>query len=885
MRPALSRSLILLALVAMFAALVATHTGAAVPVERSATIDVTFHSELAARISGPSTNLSNGITFDHAVWQDPIRMVGEPDIVIDKQDGIYVSGPGGSTTQASWFWKSTDDAMQWHLIGCPLKSNCQNGGGDTEITTANNGDVFASDLQSLTCNSALRSYDAGATWLTSEGCFPGTDRQWMGVYDPNNGPLGRRVYLSANGTAVGCYFLVSTDNPSTPAREDGLTYVPTDPVGNPDSGIGGSCNGRFAVNPVNGHIYVPGSGNTKVSLDGGVTWLARPRPALAAGGVGNFSTIVVDTAGNLWMSWTTGQDRVRLAYSTDEGQTWSPTMQVSTGPGSPLGNNPDLRHTVFSWPVAGDPGRVAVIFYGTSNTGNTTVGPGNVNALWNAYVSMSTNAMDPNPTWTQVAADEHPMHRSTICTGGTGCATNQTSGDRSLADFFDVDKDSDGRIYIAYNEGSDLSLVVPAADIYVGKPINAVIRLRTGPSLFAAKGNLLPTPTPANVTITAASVNSGTLSASGTQGLPPGNWAPDPAGDAPFPVIPMPSANHPALDIREASIGDDGTNLTVKLKMTDLSALDDALTAGGTPSWMVTWFQAKGGVGPTTTSGAPYSHQYMKWLGQSVFEYGTVSSINAPGLGAPQPKTLTYAPSGTATGTVTGNVVTISAPLTAFGLVAGDKLDQILAYSNVEHADVTVNDWADQVKSFSYLVGTPAASQHLSDGYVEVSMSPDFSGPSSVATLNPNNDTWTATIANSPNCGTVYARQVLSKTLYTFGALIAEGPSWDDVQAGPVATFQLCPTAVTVRSFVARRSGRAVVLRWRTASETQTLGYNLYRQRVKLNKRLIPSVGSSGGHTYVWRDRLPGKAPRYTLEAVRRDGSTVRLGRIAVSRS
>src|SRR5207249_8060144 len=89
-------------------------------------------------VAGPTTNLSNGITFDHATWNDPIRMVGEPDIVIDLNGGIYVSGPGGSTTQSSWFWKSTDKGLQWHLIGCPLKSNCQNGGGDTEIAIARN---------------------------------------------------------------------------------------------------------------------------------------------------------------------------------------------------------------------------------------------------------------------------------------------------------------------------------------------------------------------------------------------------------------------------------------------------------------------------------------------------------------------------------------------------------------------------------------------------------------------------------------------------------------------------------------------------------------------------------------------------------------------------
>ena len=45
---------------------------------------------------------------------------------------IFQTSFGGSTTQASWFWKSSDHGVQWHLIGCPLKSNCQNGGGDTE---------------------------------------------------------------------------------------------------------------------------------------------------------------------------------------------------------------------------------------------------------------------------------------------------------------------------------------------------------------------------------------------------------------------------------------------------------------------------------------------------------------------------------------------------------------------------------------------------------------------------------------------------------------------------------------------------------------------------------------------------------------------------------
>jgi len=733
--------------------------------------------------ASPTTNLSNGITFEHATINDPVRMVGEPDIVIDNHGGVYVSGPGGSTTQISWFWKSTDQGLQWHIIGCPDKSNCQNGGGDTEITIANNRDVFGSDLQTLACNSAIRSLDEGQTFTTSEACFPGTDRQWMGIYDPNSSSTGRRIYLAANGQTQGCYCLVSTDN--------GVTYLPPDPVNNPtavvDSANGSGCIGRFAVDPNNGDIFAPGDGGrTFVSTDGAVTWTARG----SNGAQGNFfAPIQIDTAGNLWQAWTEGSAAF-LSYSLDRGASWHSKIQVSTGPGSPIGASPDLRQMVFPWLTVGDPGRVAVVFYGTTDTQNDPTVPalGGPNAVWQVYTTFSTNALAASPTFTQVQATEHAMHRGAVCLGGfPGCLT--ANSDRSLADFFAVDKDPQGRIYIAYNENSDLSLVVPTPAEYIGKPIVAVIRERTGPSLFASQGNLLPLPAPANVAITSASASDGTISVSGTHGLPPGNWTTDPAGDAPFPVIPVTSANHPALDILEASASDDGTNLTFQLKMADLSAtaLADALTAGGTPTWVVTWWEGKNGIGPSgLTSGPFHSHWFVKWLGQSQFVYGTVSSINSAALGAPTPKFLTYTPTGTASGTVDGNVVTISVPLSAVGpLAPGDKIDHVTAYSFVEHSDVTLNDWADQTKSFSYVIGTPTAAQHLPDGYVQVSL--DNFATSARATLNPANNTWTASIPG--NGGTVCARQVLAKDLYT--------PLWDDVQAGPTTCFNIPAPGLT----------------------------------------------------------------------------------------
>jgi uncharacterized repeat protein (TIGR01451 family) len=712
----------------------------------------------------PLPTTSNGITFDHANLNDPVRMVGEPDIEIDNHGGTYVSGPGGSTTQASWFWKSMDKGIQWYLVGCPGKSNCQNGGGDTEITIANNRDVFASDLQTLQCNSTFRSYDEGKTWLPGEGCFPETDRQWMGVFDPNSGPVGRRIYLGANHVAgfSGCYVLVSTDN--------GITYLPPDPNKNLPANIGGSCIGRFAVDPHNGEIFVPVSGGTRESSDGGKTWTKLPGP----GAVGNFfAPIAMDTAGNLWQAWTDTQ-KAYVSYSLDRGQTWHSPIQVS---------HPGLAQTDFVWLAVGDPGRVAVVFYGTTDTQRDPSVPayGGPNALWHAYASISTDALAANPTFTQVQATEHVMHRGPICNGGfPGCLTHNS--DRSMADFFMVDKDPQGRIFIAYNENSDLSEVTPGQ--FIGKPINAVIRLRTGPSLFASQGNLLPDPTPANVAINSASLSGGTLSVNGTHGLPPGNWSTDPAGDAKLPVwLPTgaPGPNHPALDLLEASAGGSGNTLTFKLRLADLSpaALADAATTGGTPAWMVTWWQGTGGIGPGTMNPPYYSHWFVKWLGGDQFVYGRVGSIDAPALGAPTPKLLTYVPSGNASGSVNGNEVTISVPLNKLGgLKSGDKIDHVATYTLAEHSDITLTDVVDQAKTFSYRIGTPATAQHFPDGYVEVSLDPSFASPTR-ATLSSSGNTWTAQLSGAPFSGTVYARQILSKDLYT--------PVWDDVQAGPVA--------------------------------------------------------------------------------------------------
>lgn len=90
--------------------------------------------------------------------------------------------------------------------------------------------------------------------------------------------------------------------------------------------------------------------------------------------------------------------------------------------------------------------------------------------------------------------------------------------------------------------------------------------------------------------------------------------------------------------------------------------------------------------------------------------------------------------------------------------------------------------------------------------------------------------------------------------------------------------------AVTTQSFRATRYGKSVVLRWRTASEYNTLGFNVFRtvrgQRVKLNNRLIPAASLINGrnvNAYSFRTRLASgraaAAGRFWLQEVETNGA------------
>ena len=99
------------------------------------------------------------------------------------------------------------------------------------------------------------------------------------------------------------------------------------------------------------------------------------------------------------------------------------------------------------------------------------------------------------------------------------------------------------------------------------------------------------------------------------------------------------------------------------------------------------------------------------------------------------------------------------------------------------------------------------------------------------------------------------------------------------------------PTAVKLTSVAAARTGRGIVVRWRTANESDVLGYNVWRmasgRTAKLNRTLVAAKASgrvaAGAYRLVDRSARTDRAYTYRLQVVNLDGSRYWLGSSTVS--
>lgn len=126
---------------------------------------------------------------------------------------------------------------------------------------------------------------------------------------------------------------------------------------------------------------------------------------------------------------------------------------------------------------------------------------------------------------------------------------------------------------------------------------------------------------------------------------------------------------------------------------------------------------------------------------------------------------------------------------------------------------------------------------------------------------------------------------VVYETIANGGAsytLLVEGIGIIMTGGGPTATASL-------KSFRASSAPKGVRVSWRTSSERDALGFNVYRgdkKKVRLTRSIVRAAGDRRGHSYSYIDRSArkGKAAPYYLEVVQRGGSKIMFGPAVAAR-
>lgn len=399
---------------------------------------------LAAGLSAPAAGSALPLAFSTTMI-DTVRAGGEPVVQVTPHGTILVAAHPGWThtrypptpdlltpaTGQSYMWRSTDDGATWVPVGLPMTPGIGPRGvgqgiSDPDFALASNGRVYFTDLVGLATASVSWSDDDGRTFLLGNdvaAAYGGgpIDRNWIATH-------GTDVYLMGN-YEIGEHVLESTDG--------GVTW----------SVVGDSpCAEQFVTDDA-GDLVVACPTGIAVSADDGRTFSYRNVPGASASSR-MMASPAFDAAGNVYVTWASG-DGIWAAGSPDLGLHWFPSVHVSL----PLFASGVGTH-IWPYVVAGDAGRIAVAWYGTSAGGGADAAHGD----WFLYEATVVGADTATPAVAATQVTATPIHSGYICQSGTTCQANAgASGDRRMGDFFEAAVDANGLVDVAYSvtSGSD----------------------------------------------------------------------------------------------------------------------------------------------------------------------------------------------------------------------------------------------------------------------------------------------------------------------------------------------------------------------------------------------------------------------------------------------
>lgn len=335
------------------------------------------------------------------------------------------------------------------------------------------GRTFAAEL-TATSPSCKISYtdDDGQTWTPSPGTLgSGIDHETIGG-GPYHAPIPpgltypNAVYYCSQDL-VAAFCLRSDDG--------GGTWGP--PVQTYTTDCGG-LHGHVKVSPVDGTVYLPnnacgGEGAVVVSEDNGITWHIRHVGNASVGTTSGASdpAVGIDSNGRVYFAMANADSAALVATSDDHGNTWDNIVDVSSVFG--------LQNIRYPAAVAGDAGRAAVAFYGTTTAGSANAAT--FNGVWHLYVA---HTFDGGLTWTTSDLTPNaPMQRGPIWTGGGA------NIGRNLLDFFDITIDKEGRVQVGYVNGCSGGNCAQSAPTATGNAYSAtatIARQSSGRRLLAA---------------------------------------------------------------------------------------------------------------------------------------------------------------------------------------------------------------------------------------------------------------------------------------------------------------------------------------------------------------------------------------------------------------
>lgn len=345
-------------------------------------------------------------------------------------------------------WTSGDDGATWQRTGVagasadPTKSN---GFSDPDLTIDEGGRIYNTGIN-LVADSLFSSIDGGKTYdKGNPNCHNG-DRPWLA------GGKKDEVFLATNTLegALSHQIFTSTDGGDNCSQDS----IP-DAASNADgSGYTGDGKLYYSKDRLIEPIQFIGTDGAVSGLGVG-TWnrgdaAFTPHKIADTTMFAHWPAIALDKADNVYAVWDdnpvdgTQQDscggnkplpnNVKMSMSKDFGSTWSTPVTVA---------HTDSGRVFWPWVVAGDAGKVSVVWYQSSKVVDLDCEDSDI-TIGEAHI---LNATEASPTIDATMVGKRKIHAGSVCQGGTTCVAENK--DRRLGDFFTNAVDSRGCVLIA----------------------------------------------------------------------------------------------------------------------------------------------------------------------------------------------------------------------------------------------------------------------------------------------------------------------------------------------------------------------------------------------------------------------------------------------------